>query len=395
MKLAIAVPSIAVGIGILSLAGASSTTLAATALLSTAVLVELMRTTVFASFQSFERLEFVPVVLIAQRYVTAGAGIAALLLGAGVVTVSGIYLAGSILGLVLALALFAWRVVRPRLDVDPRFWWWLVRASFALGLAGAFSATLFRVDTTMLAAFDTDVVVGNYGAAYRLFETTLFVSWSVGAAVYPAFARLTGQSTPPVGAFFERSLKLVAALTLPLAVGAAVLAEPLIELLYGDGYPDAPGALVLLAPAIALYPLGYVTGYLLVGQDRQRVLTYVYGAVALENIALNFVLIPAFSLDGAAIGTSLSQLLVTVSLLFFARRAVGRIRFTRVLVGPALASAAAAVLFVVFREHVAVAVAAGGVAYVVFLLAFERVVYPDDARAIREVIGSRRSSSAP
>jgi O-antigen/teichoic acid export membrane protein len=390
LKLAIAVPSIAVGIGILWVAGASSATLAATALLSTAVLVELMRTTVFASFQSFERLEFVPIVLISQRYVTAGAGISALYLGAGVVTVSAIYLAGAILGLVLASSLFAWRVVRPRLSVDPRFWWWLIRASFALGLAGAFSAALFRVDTTMLAGFETDEVVGNYGAAYRLFETTLFVSWSVGAAVYPAFARLTRGSTPPIGPFFERALKLAAALTFPLAIGAAILAEPLIELLYGHGYPDAPDALVLLAPAIALYPLGYVTGYLLVGQDRQRVLTYVYGAVALENIALNFVLIPAFSLEGAAIGTSLSQLLVTVSLVYFARRTVGRIRFARVLVGPAFASAGAAVLFALFRENVALAAAAGGVVYVVLLLAFERVVYPDDASAIREIAVRRR-----
>ena len=125
----------------------------------------------------------------------------------------------------------------------------------------------------MLAAFEPKDVVGDYGAAYRLLEATLFVAWSVGAAVYPVFSRLTTTSDPPVGLVFERSLKLSIALTLPLAAGALVLAGPLIELLYGSSYESAETALRLLTPAIALYPVCYLTGYLLVSQDRQRVLT--------------------------------------------------------------------------------------------------------------------------
>jgi len=118
---------------------------------------------------------------------------------------------------------------------------------------------------------------------------------------------------PPVGFVFQRSLKLSIALTLPLAAGALVLAEPVIRLLYGSSYEGAASALRLLTPAIALYPICYLTGYLLVSQDLQRVLTWVYGLVALENVLANFVLIPWLSLNGAALGTSISQLLVAVT----------------------------------------------------------------------------------
>ena len=98
---------------------------------------------------------------------------------------------------------------------------------------------MFRVDTTMLAVFTDKTTVGEYGAAYRLLETTLFVGWSVGTAVYPVFSRLSPTSEPRVGFLFDRSLKLVVALTLPLAAGALVLADPLIQALYGADYDDA------------------------------------------------------------------------------------------------------------------------------------------------------------
>ena len=79
-------------------------------------------------------------------------------------------------------------------------------------------------------------------------------------------------------ALFERSLKLVVALTLPFAVGAAVLGHSLVDILYGSQYEASADALVLLAPAIALYPLAYLASYLLVSQDRQRVLVPVYAS---------------------------------------------------------------------------------------------------------------------
>ena len=118
---------------------------------------------------------------------------------------------------------------------------------------------------------------------------------------------------------FERSLKLLVALTLPLAIGAVILADPLMDVLYGQAYDASANALVLLAPAIALYPFAYIASMMLVSQHRQRVLAPIYAAVAAENILLNLVLIPTHSLYGAAIGTSLSQLLVTLPLMVFCR----------------------------------------------------------------------------
>jgi O-antigen/teichoic acid export membrane protein len=269
-----------------------------------------------------------------------------------------------------------------------------MRAALPIGLAGVFAVILFRVDTAMLAAFESKSVVGDYSAAYRLFEATLFVSWSVRAAVYPVFSRLTRSSQPSVGFVYERSLKLVTALTLPLAAGAAVLPGQVVATLYGEQYDDAASALRLLAPAIALYPLCYLGGYLLVSQNRQRVLTVVYGLVALQNILLNLVLIPTLSLEGAALGTSISQLLVAGAFVAVSQHVVGRIAWRRVLAGPVAATVLATGAMILLRDEFWVALSAATVVYLVALVAIELALYSDDARAVLDLVPLRRGPSA-
>ncbi len=215
------------------------------------------------------------------------------------------------------------------------FWWPLMRMAAPVGLAGVFGTVLFRVDTAILAWFETPDVVGNYGAAYRLFEAAFFVSWAVGTAVYPVFSRLSPTSDPPVRVVFDGALKLVLALMLPLAVGGVILGQPLVELIYGADYDRAGEALLILSPAIAFHGLAHVAALLLVSQNRQVVLAVVQGVVAALNIALNFLLIPWLSLEGAALSALVSQVLLTLLFLGYATRSAGGLDPGRVFGGPA------------------------------------------------------------
>ena len=288
-----------------------------TGLLGVGLVLDTMTNTCVAAYQAYERMYLVPFVRIPQRLLTAFVGIGLLFAGVGVEGVALLFVVTAATALMVALSLLFSRVVRPKLTFQIASWRGLMWAAVPLGIVGVAALVLFRVDTVMLAAFEPSAVVGNYGAAYRLFEATLFVSWAVGAAVFPVFSRLKLTSEPSAGFVYERSLKLLTALTLPFAVAAAVLADPLVHFVYGHQYDEAVTALRLLAPAIALYPFAYVGGDLLVAQMRQRVVGIVYIALALENILLNLVLIPTWSLNGAAVGTSISQFLVAASLVYF------------------------------------------------------------------------------
>lgn len=385
LKLALALPALVVSIAILS-AVAEPQTRNVALLLGIAVVAEQMMSTCFATYQAFERLVYIPIALLTQRFLMTAIGCAALIAGAGVVAVSAVYLACALVGLAVALWLLYSRVVRPRPEVHPGAWGGLMRAAAPIGIAIVFSTVLFRADMAMLAVMKSAEAVGEYAAAYRLFETTLFLTWGVGSAVYPVYSRLGPGRSPEVLLVVERTLKLLVALTLPLAVGAVILADPLVDVLYGSDYDASVDALALLAPAIALYPFAYIAGLLLVSQHRQGVLAPIYALIAVENILLNLVLIPTHSLYGAAIGTSLSQILVTVPLLYYCTKAIGRLDWMRMVGGPVTASLLAGVVMAALVDNFTAALVAAPIVYVASLLVFERLVYPRDARAVLDLL---------
>ena len=394
LQLALSVPALLLAFGLNTVLGFDDETRTVVLLLGVAVVAEALMSTCFATYQAYERLGFIPVVLIAQRWTTAGVGIAALAAGTGVVTVSAIYLAGALGALLLALYFLFTRIVRPRVEVTVRRWIPLMKVALPIGIAGVFATILFRIDVAMLGWYESDAVVGQYGAAYRLLESTLFISWSIGTAVYPVFSRLSRTSATPLAGVYEGSMKLALALTLPLAVGAAVLAYPLMELLYGPEFRDGASALILLAPTVVLYPPTYLAAYVLISQDRQGTLAWVYGGAALVNIGLNAVLIPEYSLDGPAFATSLCELITAVVMTTLALRVSGPLNLRSVAIGPVVASALAGASMALLYDAVLAAIPVAAVVYVVALVFYERRFHPEDYERVVDFIRRRRGSES-
>jgi O-antigen/teichoic acid export membrane protein len=385
LKVAVAAPLLLVAGAGMAIAGVQSRTFVVTMLLSTAVLVELITGTCFAVLQAYERLGFLPIVIIFQRLFTAGVGVAVMAAGAGVEAVAAVYLAGALLAFVLALVLQFRYVVRPRLTVDLSTWWPLMRVALPVGLALIFQLTLFRVDIVILQALAPERVVGQYGAAYRLFEATLFVSWAVGAAIYPVLARIAGQGEATLKVF-ERGIKLVVAVTLPASLGALILARPLVDLLYGSGFSLSVRALQLLALGIILCSVNHVTGVLLLAEHRERTIAVVYGTVAVANVAVNVALIPVYSLNAAALNTTLSEVLLAVLMFSYLWRCGFGLNWKRVATGPLAAAVPTGAVMLALRGHFAVAFICGLIVFCATLAVVEQLFYPEDAQRIWRIV---------
>ncbi|MDQ1438683.1 MAG: hypothetical protein QOK43_2312 [Acidimicrobiaceae bacterium] len=363
-------------------------------LVGAGVLVDMLAKTTMAVFQAYERIGYLSSVLVTERWLLSVGGVVAMVMGAGVVAVSAVFLAAAVVALVLATILLR-RVVTVPIRVSPGTWAGLMRTCAPFGLAGFFGAILFRVDATMLAAFTDASTVGNYAVAYRLFETTLFVSWSINTAFYPVFARSGPGEERDAATAFEHALKLGLSAVLPVAIGFAVLAHPLIRTVFGSGphsdFGRAPQAVRLLAPAVCFYPVSFLADYLILSRKADRKLTALYAAVAVENIVANLILIPRYSLHGAAASTSVSEGLSALGTILIARRLVGPLDWRRVLAGPVGAALPATAVLLALRGLVnplAAAVAAGLV-YAVVLLAIERARHPDDLAALRDMVRRR------
>ena len=366
-------------------AGYDAEVRAAVALLAVAAVVELASKSLYATFQGHDDMRPVAVSLVIQRWVTAAAGILAMLLGAGVVTVSAIYLGGALLAFVYAAArLVAMRIGASR-ALSAEGTRTLLGMSVALGITLIVQTVLWRVDAVLLSLIDGNAAVGVYGVAYRLLESTLFISYSFVAALMPTLARASRDSDPPLGVAFEGGAKLMVATLLPLGAVFALFPEPILTLIYGSEFDDAIGPLRWLAPATAVYGLGFLSATLLIAQGRQGLLPWFTGAILVINVVLNLLLIPAYSYDATAAVTSLSELMLAVACVVAVLKLTGPVSAWRIAAGPVIGCLAiGAVALLAGTGLVALVVA--GVVYALVLLAVERRLFPADVRLMRDTL---------
>ena len=351
----------------------------AVGLLALGALVELYMNIFNATFQGLDDLRWPAAATMIERAAIGLLGIIALLLGAGIVVVAAIYLACA----VAATALVAWRLaavgVRPEPSPSAARALTLVKLTFTIGLTVLLNTALFRVDTVMLSLIKDEAAVGFYGAAYRLLESPLFVAYGLTAALLPALSRASRTSAPPLRDLVETGLKLILCAMAPIGTAYALFAEPIVDLVYGSDYAPAIPAVRLLGGAAALYGVGYFAAYVLIAQGRQRILPQVTAVVLAINVGLNLVLIPAWSFRGAALVTSLSELLLAVAFMTYALRVTGGLSARRVVAGPLAGCVGVALVALVLGPTLAALIVAP-FAYIVVLVAVERWLYPQDLR---------------
>lgn len=389
MKAALGMLAVAITVAIGAVGGYDGSALLVIALLAVAAFVELMAKTLYSVFLGLEDMRPPSAALLLQRIGTAGFGISAVLAGAGVTTVAALHLASVLLAFAWTTRRLAARA-RPRRRLDVAAARSLLAASLPSGLNVLLSTVLFRVDMLLLSLLVSTVAVGLYGAAYRLLESTLVLSYAVAVAMLPTLSRASRTSEPSVADAYEGAAKVIAIALVPVGCVFALFGGAVIEALYGAEYAPAAGALRLLGGAAALYGVSHLGLYVLIAQGRQRVIPWITAGVVVLNVSLNLLLIPRYSIDGAAFVTSLSELTLAVLMTAAALRVTGRLSLRRIVPGPLAGAAAMGAAALVVGTGLAGLVVAL-LLYPVTVVLVERRLHPGDLRLLAALIRPPRA----
>lgn len=394
LKLALAVPLFALGLLGLRLAGYSAQDQATTLALTVGVLADSIARTQAAIFSAHERGGPPSVADAVQRICSAGLGIVVLQAGYGVVAVALSYSAGSAIGVVIGFVLLHRTIGIPARAVSHRRWRKLTTASVPFAAQDTFSILLARMDTLILSVIATQAAVGRYGAAYRLFESTFFITYALTGAFSAMYTYLGPDSDPPLRFVFQRSLKLALVLLMPVAVAFLVLAGPICRLIYGAAFAAAE-PLRVLAPGVVLMGMVTLGVSLLVSRENPRRMIPLAAAMAGLNIALNLLLIPLYGDVGAAAAMLGTVIVYAAWVLRRADRAVGGIRLYVTLAGALAAGLAMTLVALLLHDTLFAALLTGGVMYLGVLIAVERVLSPSDVEfalnMLRRRLPSRRA----
>ena len=368
--------------------GFSGEALVVFALVATGTALDNLQRTWHSVFEAYERMQLTSWSLIVQRIATALGAALAIALGGSIVAVSAVYLAGSALGVGAAERQLRRGIARPAFRVGAADWWPLARGAAAIGALSVASTLLLRLDTTILGFFEgTDNgQVGVYGAAFRLLEATLFLSWSFGSAVLPWFARAGDDAPERRRDAFALALKAICSTLLPIGLAFTLYADPIIRLLYGSGYVGAVVPLRWLGAATFFLGVQYLVSRVLIARGRPGLFLRGLAVASVASLVADVILIPAYGADGAGAASAVTAFTLALASLVQIRRLLGPIRWRRAFAGTLLAGAAMTACALVIDAPALLSGALALAAYAAVLFGTERLAFDTDVALLRDAL---------
>ena len=178
--------------------------------------------------------------------------------------------------------------------------------SLAFWSTGILLSFYTYVDTVILGTLAGSAAVGQYGPATRLFGVALVLPGIIGAVTAPLLSRLGVEAGADFTRVGRKTLVLLVTAAVPLTIGLASFAHPLITTIYGASYRAAVPVLVVLSLSILPMFLNVQFSQVLTARDQQWRWTIAMGLGCVVNPILNLLLIPwtLHSLHNGAIGAA-------------------------------------------------------------------------------------------
>ncbi|MBU1927522.1 flippase [bacterium] len=195
----------------------------------------------------------------------------------------------------------------------------LLRDSWPLILSGMVIAIYMKIDQVMIKEMMNAEAVGQYAAAVRLSEAWYFIPMVVASSLFPAIINAKKTSKELYYARLQKLYDLMVWMAIAIALPMTFLSDWIVELLYGGQYNQAGSVLMIHIWAGVFVFLGVAFSNYLVSENLTKKSFFRTALGASTNVGLNFVLIPKYGINGAAIATLLSQIIANYIYDFFDR----------------------------------------------------------------------------
>ncbi len=179
-----------------------------------------------------------------------------------------------------------------------------------------------KLSVILLGFLQSNEAVGYYAMPQKIVTVILTMITALSGVLLPRLSNYIGQDNiTQFKQLGDKAISFVLALTLPIAIGLALLAKSITVVMFGEQYLVSSQILVIWAPIIAIIGLSQVYGKsLLYSTGHEMLMTR---CTLLGMIVYLIVGIPAimkFSIYGAAMASFFAELSVTMSMMVSGRK---------------------------------------------------------------------------
>lgn len=267
-----------------------------------------MLTGVFtAIFQSHEKMEYISVQTAMTSVLTMLAAAIMFYFKLDVLGYAVLFSIAYMVVLVYCIWVCAWKFTMPGLAFSPGFWKESIRESIPFGITSIFGIIYYQFGTVYLQYRQSETAVGIFRAPFNLFMTILFVPQVLTTALYPVMSRHFISSQGSLQKVFNKFLKYITIIALPMGIGTMILADKIIYTFTNAQYSGSIVVLQILIWAAVFIFLSNAFATLLNSSNLQRTAMIISFICMILNVALNIWLVPVYSSVGVAIATTSTE----------------------------------------------------------------------------------------
>ena len=210
----------------------------------------------------------------------------------------------------LSFSLFSWKF---NLETAKN----ILKDSWPLMFSFMAIAIYVRIDQVMIKEMLDAEAVGQYAAAVKLSEAWYFIPSVIAASLFPAIINAKKKNKELYFTRLQKLYDLMVWMAIAIALPMTFLSDWIVDLVYGSQYSQAGTVLMIHIWTGIFVFLGIAFGQYLIAENFTKKALYRTLLGAGSNISFNYILIPIYGINGAAVATLLGQFIANYAYDFF------------------------------------------------------------------------------
>jgi len=173
----------------------------------------------------------------------------------------------------------------------------------------------------MIGYYLNEQAVAVYTVATSLAMLVMIFPTAIGTIFFPVVSGLFGKERKDeMAAAGGTSLRWMLFAIMPLALVMLAFPDSLLRMFYGEGYTAGALTLMIFTIGLLIRSISFMHASALAAMQLVIIELIIAVVAAITNIWLNFLFIPKYGMDGAAIASAIAFAISTILFIFFSWR---------------------------------------------------------------------------
>ncbi len=190
----------------------------------------------------------------------------------------------------------------------------ILKTAWPFAITGVLGTLFTTTDILIISWMKTASDVGIYSAVIRIVQLLYLIPMVIQMSILPIFARFAKHDPEKFRATLEQIISFIFLISIPLSLGGIILGKEIMSLVFGPAYIAGWVAFSIFMIGLSFDYAGSIISTSIFAYDHQKSLIISSAIGGTANVLLDLLLIPHWGMEGSAIATLVSQILINVYL---------------------------------------------------------------------------------